>query len=147
MRPLLGWGHLPLLSTMPRRPLLGHRLRLTRARRGPSSDVTLNVCLGRAFEGGSLFFRGVRCRAHQQTGAAPEETHVYAHRPGVAVLHRGHHRHGAHAITSGDATASSCGAEATRRRAARVRMAITAHASPGAGYMDAVNECVRVRCV
>lgn len=87
---------------MPRRPLLGHRLRLTRAHRGTSSDVTLNVCLGRAFEGGSLFFRGVRCRAHQQTGAAPEETHVYAHRPGVAVLHRGHHRHGAHAITSGE---------------------------------------------
>ena len=67
-----------------------------------SSDVTLNVCLGRAFEGGELFFRGVRCRAHQQTGAADEESVEYTHRPGVAVLHRGHHRHGAHAITSGE---------------------------------------------
>ena len=66
-----------------------------------SSDVTLNVCLGRAFEGGGLFFRGVRCRAHQQTGAAPAEQVSFAHRTGVALLHRGHHRHGAHPITSG----------------------------------------------
>mmetsp|Transcript_68223 Transcript_68223/g.113408 ORF Transcript_68223/g.113408 Transcript_68223/m.113408 type:complete len:153 (+) Transcript_68223:33-491(+) len=67
-----------------------------------SSDVTLNVCLGKAFEGGSLFFRGVRCRAHQQTGASPNESVVYSHKPGMALLHRGHHRHGAHPITSGE---------------------------------------------
>ena len=67
-----------------------------------SSDVTLNVCLGRSFEGGDLFFRGVRCRCHQQTGAPPHETTTFAHTPGVALLHRGHHRHGAHKITSGE---------------------------------------------
>ena len=66
-------------------------------------DVTLNVCLGKeGFEGGGLFFRGVRCRCHQQTGADPDESLTYAHTPGVAVLHRGHHRHGAHALTSGE---------------------------------------------
>ena len=67
-----------------------------------SSDVTLNVCLGKEFEGGGLFFRGVRCRKHQQGGADEYETTTYAHRPGVALLHRGHHRHGAHKITSGE---------------------------------------------
>ena len=68
-----------------------------------SSDVTLNVCLGRTFEGGGLFFRGVRCRKHQQTGCTTEDEHVrYHHKPGTAVLHRGHHRHGAHEITSGE---------------------------------------------
>ena len=60
------------------------------------------MCLGRDFEGGELFFRGVRCRAHQNTAAADVEQLRYAHVPGVAVLHRGHHRHGAHAIKSGE---------------------------------------------
>ena len=67
-----------------------------------SSDVTLNVCLGRQFEGGGLFFRGVRCAAHQQGPARPEEEVSYAHTPGIAILHRGKHRHGAHRITRGE---------------------------------------------
>ena len=28
------------------------------------SEVTLNVCLGKEFTGGDLFFRGVRCDKH-----------------------------------------------------------------------------------
>lgn len=28
------------------------------------SEVTLNVCLGKQFCGGELFFRGVRCEKH-----------------------------------------------------------------------------------
>lgn len=28
------------------------------------SEVTLNVCLGREFSSGELFFRGVRCGKH-----------------------------------------------------------------------------------
>ena len=66
------------------------------------SDVTLNVCLGRKFEGGGLYFRGVRCGMHTNTPTADEEEVTYSHRPGVAILHRGHHRHGAHKITSGE---------------------------------------------
>ena len=67
-----------------------------------TSEVTLNVCLGRSFEGGSLFFRGVRCPLHQQGAARAEEEVEYTHAPGMALLHRGKHRHGAHAITSGE---------------------------------------------
>lgn len=67
-----------------------------------SSDVTLNVCLGKKFNGGELFFRGVRCSAHQNTPARPFELFTYKHRPGRALLHRGRHRHGAHAIRDGE---------------------------------------------
>jgi len=68
-----------------------------------SSDVTLNVCLGRTpFEGGALFFRGVRCPKHQQGPSRSEENVEYVHTPGTAIMHRGHHRHGARAITAGE---------------------------------------------
>lgn len=67
-----------------------------------SSDVTLNVCLGKEFEGGSLFFRGVRCPMHTNTGASPSEVVTYEHRRGRAILHRGNHRHGANKIRSGE---------------------------------------------
>ncbi|KAG0491015.1 hypothetical protein HPP92_007878 [Vanilla planifolia] len=50
------------------------------------SEVTLNVCLGKQFSGGELFF---------------EEILEYSHVPGQAVLHRGRHRHGARPTTSG----------------------------------------------
>lgn len=36
------------------------------------SEVTLNVCLGKEFEGGELFFRGVRCEKHVNGEARPE---------------------------------------------------------------------------
>ncbi|XP_031248199.1 uncharacterized PKHD-type hydroxylase At1g22950 isoform X3 [Pistacia vera] len=65
------------------------------------SEVTLNVCLGKQFSGGELFFRGTRCEKHVNTGSQSEEIFDYAHVPGRAVLHRGRHRHGARATTSG----------------------------------------------
>ncbi|XP_051146314.1 2-oxoglutarate and iron-dependent oxygenase domain-containing protein CP2-like [Andrographis paniculata] len=65
------------------------------------SEVTLNVCLGKQFSGGDLFFRGVRCENHTNTETQPDEIFDYSHVPGRAVLHRGHHRHGARATTSG----------------------------------------------
>jgi hypothetical protein len=66
-----------------------------------ASDVTLNVCLGREFTGGELFFQGLRCGLCQQTEPLPGESVQVGHVPGVAVLHRGNHRHGAHPILSG----------------------------------------------
>ncbi|KAK4767645.1 hypothetical protein SAY86_015395 [Trapa natans] len=65
------------------------------------SEVTLNVCLGKQFSGGELFFRGTRCDKHVNTGSQPEEIFDYVHVPGRAVLHRGRHRHGARATTAG----------------------------------------------
>lgn len=34
------------------------------------SEVTLNVCLGKHFSGGELFFRGVRCDKHVNSATA-----------------------------------------------------------------------------
>ncbi|KAI9384362.1 hypothetical protein POPTR_012G051200v4 [Populus trichocarpa] len=65
------------------------------------SEVTLNVCLGKQFSGGELFFRGTRCDKHVNTGSQPEEIFDYSHVPGGAVLHLGRHRHGVRATTSG----------------------------------------------
>ncbi|XP_010549099.1 PREDICTED: uncharacterized PKHD-type hydroxylase At1g22950 [Tarenaya hassleriana] len=65
------------------------------------SEVTLNVCLGKEFVGGELFFRGTRCEKHVNTRTKSEEIFDYCHVPGQAVLHRGRHRHGARATTSG----------------------------------------------
>ncbi|KAM7487684.1 hypothetical protein LguiB_025168 [Lonicera macranthoides] len=65
------------------------------------SEVTLNVCLGKEFSGGELFFRGVRCDKHVNTETQSEEILDYSHVAGRAVIHRGRHRHGARATTSG----------------------------------------------
>ncbi|XP_042000808.1 2-oxoglutarate and iron-dependent oxygenase domain-containing protein CP2-like [Salvia splendens] len=66
------------------------------------SEVSLNVCVGKQFSGGELFFRGVRCDEHVNTETKPEEVFDYSHVPGSAVLHRGRHRHGARATTAGN---------------------------------------------
>jgi hypothetical protein len=66
-----------------------------------ASDVTLNVCLGKEFTEGELFFRGVRCGLCQQMPWLPREEFQIAHVPGRAILHRGRHRHGALPITGG----------------------------------------------
>ncbi|KAL0699895.1 hypothetical protein Bca4012_056017 [Brassica carinata] len=65
------------------------------------SEVTLNVCLGKQFSGGELYFRGVRCVNHMDSPTGEEEHYDYPHVPGQAVLHHGSHRHGAKAITNG----------------------------------------------
>ena len=61
------------------------------------SEVTLNVCLGRSFVGGSLYFRG-RLMEPETHG----EYFEYQHIPGRAALHLGKHRHGALSILSGE---------------------------------------------
>ncbi|CAI9259276.1 unnamed protein product [Lactuca saligna] len=66
------------------------------------SEVTLNVCLGKQFAGGELYFRGVRCEKHMHTESQPEEIFEYSHVPGRAVIHRGRHRHGARPTTAGN---------------------------------------------
>ncbi|XP_073142985.1 2-oxoglutarate and iron-dependent oxygenase domain-containing protein CP2-like isoform X1 [Henckelia pumila] len=68
------------------------------------AEVTLNVCLGKQFSGGELYFRGVRCENHVNTETQSEEIFDYVHVPGRAILHRGRHRHGARATTSGNRT-------------------------------------------
>lgn len=39
------------------------------------SEVTLNVCLGKQFSGGELFFRGMRCDKHVHTESISEVSH------------------------------------------------------------------------
>jgi hypothetical protein len=62
-----------------------------------ASEVTLNVCLGREFEGGGLQFCGdFGSFDHRKARLA------WQHTPGVALLHLGRQRHGAETITSGE---------------------------------------------
>ncbi|KAG8051886.1 hypothetical protein GUJ93_ZPchr0001g32864 [Zizania palustris] len=65
------------------------------------SEVTLNVCLGKQFSGGELYFRGIRCENHVNSETQHEERYEYSHVPGQAVLHRGRHRHGVRPTSSG----------------------------------------------
>ncbi|KAK7269819.1 hypothetical protein RIF29_22572 [Crotalaria pallida] len=65
------------------------------------AEVTLNVCLGKQFSGGELYFRGVRCDNHVNSQIQSEEIFDYSHVPGQAVLHSGRHRHGVRPTTSG----------------------------------------------
>ena len=66
------------------------------------SDVTFNVCLGREFSGGTIYFNGLRCRMCQLTSSSEQEYVEIEHKLGRALLHRGQHRHGANEITSGE---------------------------------------------
>ena len=61
-----------------------------------SSEVTLNVCLGKEFTGGSLYFCGLLHDA-----ASQGEMFEFQHVKGRGILHVGNHRHGANNITSG----------------------------------------------
>ena len=65
------------------------------------SQVTMNLCLGRDFEGSELYFEGPRCALHVDSPSRPEEPFVWQHRPGVAVLHAGKNRHGVRPIWKG----------------------------------------------
>ncbi|XP_062619251.1 2-oxoglutarate and iron-dependent oxygenase domain-containing protein 2-like isoform X1 [Saccostrea cucullata] len=65
-----------------------------------NAEVTLNVSMGKEFSGGELYF-GDLFEPHK----APSQSVKYAeysHRPTIALLHRGQHRHGALPITSGE---------------------------------------------
>lgn len=69
------------------------------------SDVTINVCLGREFEGGDLLCHGQRCELHcKSTPPLPElnEGTRVSHKVGQAIIHIGKHRHAALPITAGE---------------------------------------------
>ncbi|XP_010461698.1 PREDICTED: uncharacterized PKHD-type hydroxylase At1g22950-like [Camelina sativa] len=59
------------------------------------SEITLNVCLKKQFEGGEIIFGGTRCKKHKKTKFKDEAIFRYSHIPGQAILHRGRHCHGA----------------------------------------------------
>ena len=61
------------------------------------AEVTLNVCLGKAFTGATLSFcGGVGEAGHRK------HMHKYTHRLGRAVVHKGSHRHGADELENGE---------------------------------------------
>eukprot|EP00808_Paulinella_micropora_P009460 g78539.t1 len=77
-----------------------------------SSLITINVCLGKDFTGGQLYFHGLK--GSTQSANDPYETPhpqapegckhciaLYTHQPGFAVIHLGRQIHGANRITSG----------------------------------------------
>jgi hypothetical protein len=61
------------------------------------SDLTLNTCLGKKFEGGGLYFAG-----HLERPETWEDVYVYDHQVGYSVIHDGMLRHGALNIESGE---------------------------------------------
>ena len=67
------------------------------------AEVTLNVGLGRAFEGGDLVLGAVRGRA-----PAPEGDARIPPRPGVAVVHLGRQLHAVDAVTAGERRVLIC---------------------------------------
>lgn len=64
-----------------------------------SSDVTLNLCLGKEFKGSELYFCGLLDEESTQS-----ENIVIEHKIGRAVLHLGKHRHGAKKLVEGERT-------------------------------------------
>lgn len=62
-----------------------------------SSEVTLNVCLGKEFEGSGLRFCG-----HFGSSTHRSLKHIYEHVIGRGIIHLGRQRHGADTITSGN---------------------------------------------
>merc|ERR1719210_956276 len=68
------------------------------AEHADTSNVTLNACLGRGFEGGDLYFKG--CRFTESKTDTTE--HYVTHRKGTAVLHLGGHFHGVRPLTGGE---------------------------------------------
>ncbi len=61
------------------------------------SHVTLNVCLGRQFTAGDLFFCGL-----YDDETTHSESFYLQHNPGRGVIHLGLHRHAATEISSGE---------------------------------------------
>lgn len=89
------------------------------------SEVTVNLCLHDDFAGGDLYFLGRRCLNHCQSGYAPEEQTRYAHQPGVALLHAGHHRHGATSLQGGQRRNLILWCRSSAYRAAHQHLACT----------------------
>lgn len=82
------------------------------------AEITLNLCLGERFEGGELYFQGVRCLVHRDDAPRDDEPFEWTHRPGVALLHAGAHRHGVYPLRRGARTNLVLWARSTAVRAA-----------------------------
>lgn len=65
------------------------------------AEVTLNLCLGDAFEGGALAVVGHRCLAHADTPLLAGEDAVVEHEVGTVLVHAGALRHHAEGVTDG----------------------------------------------
>ncbi|KAF2069017.1 hypothetical protein CYY_009665 [Polysphondylium violaceum] len=63
------------------------------------SDVTVNLCLGSEFTGGSLYFKGILDQPETHS-----EYFEFQHQVGSALIHIGTHRHGARGLESGSRT-------------------------------------------
>jgi len=61
------------------------------------SEITINVCLGKTFTGGTLYFCGLLEKPETHN-----EDFEFTHQPGLGIVHIGKHRHGANAIKSGE---------------------------------------------
>jgi len=75
-----------------------------------ASVVTINLCLGKpGFEGGSLYFKGLRWIDENENGAINTGT-AFAKRkeivmePGMGIIHLGRHEHAALPLTGGERT-------------------------------------------
>eukprot|EP01124_Arcella_intermedia_P017909 TRINITY_DN24892_c0_g1_i1.p1 TRINITY_DN24892_c0_g1~~TRINITY_DN24892_c0_g1_i1.p1 ORF type:complete len:444 (+),score=112.93 TRINITY_DN24892_c0_g1_i1:20-1351(+) len=60
------------------------------------SELTLNVCLGKSFEGGTLCFYGTDKKKNEEKKCTVEHT------KGIGLLHLGHHWHEANKILAGE---------------------------------------------
>jgi len=70
-----------------------------------SSDITLNVCLGKKFTGGKLYFHGVKGSGESAKDYPSDSSNCkfkMDHLVGSAVLHRGNVVHGADRLLSGE---------------------------------------------
>jgi len=120
---------LPLLFPHQEADLLSHHAFMIRYKKGEDdhldthtdqSTITLNVCLGKQFTDGTLYFHSMlqthetkepldnnerKCDPNHKTPHqpnCPECRLTYAHKPGVAVLHLGQMVHGANPLTGGE---------------------------------------------
>ena len=66
------------------------------------SEITLNVCLGKHFTGGTLYFEGLREHECLQTSSLQNVHLEIMHKIGRAILIQGQQMHGANDITSGE---------------------------------------------
>jgi len=66
------------------------------------SEITLNVCLGKNFTGGTLYFAGIREHEYMQSPSLQNGHIEIMHKIGRAILIQGQQMHGANDITSGE---------------------------------------------
>jgi len=97
------------------------------------SELTFNTCLeGSHFEGGDLYFKGLRCSSHQQDPPRLSEDITVQQVPGTALVYAGKHRHGSHPVTSGVCHSLLLWCQSNRfRREMRAREELARDTQPG----------------